>query len=263
MTIDDLVAGLADRMAGQPALQALLLAGSHGRGAADAWSDLDFLGVAEPDAHQGLSQAWLGALSALRPLVYTKAHFGGRLVNAITDDWLRVDLSLVDPARFAGRFQAEFRPIIDHMSLYATLTPTPPPPAPDPARVVATTEEFLRVLGLLAVGAGRGETVLLVRGLGILRDLLVDLMHEETAPAFRGGALHISRVLTGEDMALLESLPYPGPDREALIAAHGTLAGIFLPRARALSERLGSEWPEAFEAATRRYLKREVGLALG
>jgi hypothetical protein len=250
-------------MAAEPALRALFLAGSHGRDAADAHSDLDFLGVADPAEHPQLAKAWQDALSAERALVYCKTLFHGSLVNAITEDWLRIDLFLSGPDGLARRSQAELRPVLDPEGLYATLVPAPPPPAPDPARVEATTLEFLRVLGLLAVGAGRDEHVLLVRGLGILRDLLIDLMHEENPPAFRGGALHISRTLPAADMALLQALPYPGPDRAALIAAHGALAAVFLPRARALHDRLGLAWPGAFEAATRRYLAREVGLDLG
>jgi hypothetical protein len=87
-------------------------------------------------------------------------------------------------------------------------------------------------------------------------------MLEECPLANRGGALHPSRLLRRDQIALLEALPYPGPDRDALIAAHVAMAEAFLPIARRMSRELGLAWPEAFEAATFRHLEAELGLGL-
>jgi hypothetical protein len=66
-------------------------------------------------------------------------------------------------------------------------------------------------------------------------------------------------VLPEADMRLLEGLPYPRPDRAAIIAANLATARAFFPRARARAERLGLSWPTAFEEATRRNLQRIFG----
>ena len=76
-----------------------------------------------------------------------------------------------------------------------------------------------------------------------------------------GGMLHQSKVLPADQLEMLKALPYPGLDREALIAANFAMAQAFFPRARALAERLGLEWPSAFEAATRRRLETTIGRA--
>ena len=60
-------------------------------------------------------------------------------------------------------------------------------------------------------------------------------------------------------MALLAALPYPGPDRDELIDAQAALARVFFPLARQLADQVQIEWPEAFEAATRRRLGATLG----
>ena len=60
---------------------------------------------------------------------------------------------------------------------------------------------------------------------------------------------------------MLEALPYPGPDREAIVAAHLAIWAVFAPRARALTARIGGTWPDAFEAAMKARLKAELGVA--
>jgi hypothetical protein len=53
---------------------------------------------------------------------------------------------------------------------------------------------------------------------------------------------------------VLEGLPYPGPERDALIAAHLATAAVFFPTARDMAARLGVVWPVAFETALWRRL---------
>lgn len=263
MTDAGFFSAISDRMAAAPGLVALFVAGSHGRGDADAWSDLDLVGIAAAEDQAALVRVWRAALESVEPVVYWSERSGGpTLVNAITESWQRCDLYLVPQAQFTGRTRSGLRPLVDPAGLYQTLPAELPEAAPDPRRVRALTLEFLRVTGLLAVGLGRGEHVLLVRGAGILRDLLTDLMIEESPVRDRSGALHPSRLLRSDQMALLEALPYPDPEREALVAAHVALAGAFLPRARHLHEALGLDWPEAFEAATRRHLAARAGVTL-
>ena len=145
--------------------------------------------------------------------------------------------------------------LIDRIGCFEALPPALPPRAPDTRRVLQLVNEFIRVIGLLTVVVGRGEYFMAATGTGLLRDCLMKLMLEEVGHP-TGGALHPSRTLPAADMAILDSLPFPGPQRSAVIDAHFAIARAFFPRARALSARLGLAWPEPFEAATLEHLRR-------
>lgn len=252
----------------ESAIEALFLGGSHGRGTADALSDFDFIAVVPKERHEAVAVQWRRALGEFSEVVYWAKPFGkSSLVNAITRDWTRVDLIMIDRATFldpsyatrSRHSQSTLRAVLDRDDLLSRLPPHPPSPAPDKARVEYLIAEFIRVLGLIAVGLGRNELVLGVMGAGLLRDLLTRLMVEETCSPERGGMLHLSRTITPEQMRELEALPCPGPRRAEILAAHWATAKAFFSRARPLAAKLGVDWPETFEQATREHLQRAFG----
>ena len=250
---------VADRLSPDEGMHALFVAGSLGAGTADAWSDLDLVAVAEPARHGAAAAAFAAAVGAVSPLVMRRERLGrASLVNLVTEAWDRCDLFLAGADDFLGsrRARDRLRPLLDRDGLHARLPATLPPAAPDPKRVAFIVEEFIRVLALLPVGLGRGELVLLTTGAGLLRDLLRDLMLEGCPLPDRGGMLHPSRLLAPDQVAALEALPYPRPDREEAIAAHVATARTFLPLARRMTAELNLRWPEAFEAAMRARLQR-------
>lgn len=260
--IDRIEAALADDLR----FRALFLAGSFGRGTADEFSDLDFIALVEPADHEVAAAAWQRAVESISPVVFWNRRVDtARLLNAITEDWLRVDLYMVTPAAFlerssAARYsRATLVSVIDRDGVFEDLPATTPGGTADRRQIEYIISEFIRVLGLIAVGMGRGEHVLGVTGAGLLRDLLVRLMIEETLSPERGGALHLSRTLTERQMAELTALPYPGPTRAEVLQAHWALARSFFPRARRIALKLDIEWPSAFEDATRRHLERSFG----
>ena len=241
-------------------MRGLFLGGSYGQGTADSFSDIDLIALVEPDAHEDMIAVWRGILESIAPIVFWNRRGQEKvLLNAITADWLRCDLSLMPPSAFAGRARKSVKPLIDRDGLYETLPESLAEKGPDPDKVKFLIDEFIRVLGLLHVVIGRGEYLVAVTGAGILRDHLTNLMLEETASAGRGGALHLSKALPPPDMALLLSLPGPKPDRNELIEAHFQIARQFLPRAYGLAARLGLPWPEGFERATLRKLGATLG----
>jgi len=253
---------LRDAFADEPGLRGLFLAGSHGRGTADEWSDLDFVGIAGEAEHPALADRWLAVVGGAADVVHVMRRRMGPtgLLNLVTADWLRIDLLLVPSSAFAqGRARDGVTPLFDRDGLAEALPDTLPPRAPDPRRVAHLVTEFLRVLGLLPVVAGRGEWVVAAAGTGLLRNFVQELLTEGTTVPDRGGALGLRRLLPPEDLRLLEALPYPPPERGAVIAAHAELARLFLPRARAMYERLGLDWPQPFEDATRRRLRAALG----
>jgi hypothetical protein len=260
MHLPDFLAPITAAMVADPRCRGLYLAGSHATGTEDDWSDLDLVGVAEQADHAGIAGNWRGILAGIAPLVLYRSQPTPEviLINAITADWDRIDLLLEGPARFARRAQGRVRPLHDPDQRHAALSADVPDPPVSAAAVVWLTEEFLRVLGLSHVALGRGDHVVGATGAGLLRDHLITLMRRE-AGVQNEGALHLARSLPAADLAVLQALPLPAPDRASVIAANIALARAFLPRARAVHARLGLTWPDAFEEATRQRLIRSFG----
>jgi hypothetical protein len=241
-------------------LDGLFLAGSHGWGRADQYSDLDFVLIAEPDLKPDLARKWRETLDRLFTVVFCNQwNPGGLLVNAITDDWLRIDVFMETQKEFAARDGNAVRSVIDPLGLHSDLQTYPQTRDADLDRVQFVIQDFIRVLGLLYVCIGRREYYTIIMGVGLLRDNLMALMMEETGQRDTGGILHLSKVLSSEDMGIINDLPFPGHDRDELIAANIGIARVFMPRAKALAKRLDIEWPTAFEAATLQKLKSEFG----
>lgn len=242
-------------------VKGLFLGGSFGRGRADKFSDVDLIALVDAHQHGYVALLWRTLLEDIVPIVFWAEHRGDNvLLNAITRDWLRCDLSIVSPDAFGGRSQETVKPLVDPAGYFHLLPQHLPPPQPNKARVVYLINEFIRVLGLLQVVVGRKEYLTAVTGVGILRDHLVSLMLEEANSPERGGALHLSRQLSAGQMKMLMELPFPKPEHDAVIDANVAVARQFFPRARAFAARLDIEWPEQFEAATRRHLQERLGI---
>ncbi|MDB5542341.1 MAG: hypothetical protein JWQ89_4068 [Devosia sp.] len=250
-----LINRIADALEPDQRIRGLFLSGSFGRGTADEYSDVDLLAVVAPADHEAVAADWRGALEAIVPIVYWNRLPWALVLNAVTDEWLRCDLDIVAPDRLGRRTQDRLKTLIDRDDILPSLPSTLPVRGIDPAKLQATTNEFIRVLGLLPVALGRGEIELMAAsGTGFLRRFLTDLLILEMNLPDSGGALHLSRVLDADRMALLASIPLPALTRDSAIEANLTLARAFFPRAKELYTKLGIQWPETFEAATRRRL---------
>lgn len=244
-------------------IEAAWLGGSLGRGEGDAFSDVDVLVLVAEGRGVEVGLRYAGDLSAIAEPALINPLYGGRIVNVVTTDWRRFDLSFAEPGDLARYDAAKLTPLFNKGEW------TPPVREAQPYRATAESvlpliNEFLRVAGLLPVAVGRQEWILALSGLEILRRLTLDLMLEENGvgPAERGGALRRNPFLTAEQRAALEGLAPAGADRDSLFAANQEIAAVFLPRARRLAERVGAEWPTVFEEATRRHLQVRVGLKL-
>lgn len=260
MSITEFIESLEGAAASSGLFEALFLGGSHGRGTADAWSDIDLFGLAPAERHGAIADWWRGWLDAREPQIYFKVlRRGGTLINAIGQSWLRVDLNLAEPSELGRRARDQLVPIFDPGGLYATLPQSLPEHRADPRRVEEIVTEFIRVLGLTPVVLGRREWVVMAMGTGLLRDMLSQIMQEALAVPDRGGMLHLGQLLPKAEMDVLLSLPYPGPEREALISGQLAIAGAFFPRARSLADAVGANWPDAFEAVTKARLAKIIG----
>jgi hypothetical protein len=239
----------------------LFLSGSHARGTEDAFSDLDLVVVSDPVHHPFVADQIRVFLGTIAPLVLFRASNGptATLINAITADWDRIDLLLEAKDRFLNRASDSVRPLHDPTCLADGLRLSTEDTAQLGRRIAYTTEEFLRVLGLLPVGLGRQEYLLCTLGAGHLRDHLITLMKAK-AGTLGEGALHLSRSISATDMTVLIDLPVSHPNRDSVIAAHLALARVFLPRAQALHSHHQLVWPQAFETATKAHLSRTLAI---
>jgi predicted nucleotidyltransferase len=238
------------------------LVGSLGRGNGDAFSDVDVMVVTADDQFDAVLKAWSADLSAIAPTVLVNVLFG-RVLNVVTEDWSRFDLTFMRPGEFAARAPASAKPLFNRGGDKPAVQPAVPVDyQPAPQRVLALTEEFLRVLGLLPVAIGREEYVNCQQGVGHLRRLLIDMMIEQNriAPEDRGGALHVNRLVTPAQRCALEALPAVGPTRQSALDAHIAYTQLFLPLAREMCGAAGTAWPSAFADATRRHLDRTLSL---
>ena len=255
--IDIITAAVRDA----PDVRALFLSGSYGNGMADAYSDIDFILVAGGGASDAVAALWRDAISRTGEIVLWRDRTTRRsLINAITADWMRTDVVIVKPDDMRAEAQSGLRPLFDHDGIFDHLAKNSKDKARDLARITYQIEEFIRILGLLHLVAGREEYLNGVLGVFHLRNLLVELMVEETAAPDRGGALHLNRLLTDEQKDVLTALPAPLPNRDALISAHLAYARAYLPRARRLCAEWGAAWPERFEAVTWQHLRSSLGI---
>ena len=265
MTADQqsLVEAIRKVLEADEAVDAAWLAGSLGRGKGDAFSDVDVL-VLAVEGRLGDVVARYGAdVSGIAEPVLVNPLFGGRVLNVVTADWRRFDLSFIE-AGDLSRYDAAALSTLFNRSGRAPPRQDRAPYQTAPEALSRLVNEFLRVLGLLVVGSGREEYVLGLTGVDLLRQMTFELMLEENGlgPADRGGALHRWPLLTPDQQDELRGLAPVVADHDGIIAADVALARIFLPRARRLARRVGMDWPEAFEAATRRHLQDRLGVTL-
>lgn len=242
-------------------IRALFLSGSYGAGLEDRYSDVDFLLVAPDGPTDMVAGLWKKAVSRTGEIVlWWDRQVRPALINAITQDWLRIDVVILKPDQMGGQAQDSLKVLFDHDRIFDVLPASTGKGEPNPKRMKYQIEEFIRILGLLPLAIGREEHLNGVLGVFHLRNLLVDLMIEETGAPHRGGALHLNRLITDKQKAALASLPPPIPERDALIEANLSYAAAYLPRARRLAKLWGVEWPEGFEAATWRHLGRTLAI---
>lgn len=258
-----LIEGIQKLLRSEPRIGAAYLSGSLGKGQGDAFSDVDILAIVPDGVSAAVSADLARRLAEIANPVLVNSLFGGRVLNVVTEEWQRFDISFAE-AKETGFHDAGALKELFNRSDYVLTAKPQVPYQTTPATVRKLVDEFLRVSGLAVVGAGRREYVLMLWGNQLLRQMAMDLMLEENgvSPAARGGALHRNPFLTDEQRAELESVPPMAANRESVLAAQAYLMSVFLPRAKRLAQAIGMEWPTAFEAATRRHLEKEIGLRL-
>lgn len=257
---DLMVERIAEVLREDQRVRAAWLCGSRARGTHDQYSDIDiWLVVRAADVAQFIND-WPGLSDKISPTVLRQRVGGRPVFNHITPEWLRFDVSIGIPEDVPKRSRATVTLLFDLDGLDAELGPPQGPLQPDPKKVLFLATEFLRVLGLLPVVAGRSEYVVGASGVGLLRQLLIQLMLEDVAVEDRGGALHLRPLLPEARLQALQDLPPIAATREAVIAGHLACAELFVPLARGLCDKAGVQWPAELERAAREHLRRSLSL---
>lgn len=252
---------IANSLRDEPGIRALFLSGSYGNGLEDEYSDVDFVLVASDGATDEIAELWRKACTACGEIIlWWDRQVRPLLINAITKDWLRIDVIILKPDQLGGQAQDALKTVFDHDGLYDGLVKHAEKAAPNAAHAKYQFEEFIRILGLLPLAIGRKEYINGVLGIFNLRNLLVDLMIAETDAPHRGGVLHLNRLISDEQKQVLLSLPPPVPERDAMIAANLAYAEAYLPRARAMAKQWGVEWPQRLETAMWQRLYETLGI---
>lgn len=261
MSHEHVIQSVTSTLADDPRVRALFLSGSFGNGMADAYSDIDFILVTHEGASDDIAALWREAIARTGEIVlwWDRAPVPV-LINAITADWTRTDVIILEPSKMSAHAQDALRPLIDRDGIHASLRRTAPARTLTPATLKRQVEEVIRILGLLHLAVGREEFINGVLGVYHLRNQLVELMIDETQAPHRGGILHLNRLLTEEQKTVLSALPPPVPERQAMIDAHLAYASAYLPRARRRAAQVGLDWPERFEAITWARLGKSLGV---
>ena len=257
----ELIERIAGFLQGEPCVQSAYLSGSLGKGRGDAFSDVDVLVVTADGAAVSASASIATRIGRIAEPVLVNALFGGRVLNVVTEDWRRFDLSFAEERELSFHDGGALVELFHRGGARPGFRP-PRPYRTDAVTVRRLVDEFLRVCGLSVVAIGRGEHLLMLTGIHLLRQMTMDLMLEENGvgPAERGGALHRNPFLTADQRAALEAVPPLVATAESALAAQVYLTGVFLPRARRLAAEVGMDWPVAFEEATKRHLEKAIGL---
>jgi len=132
-------------------VEAACLAGSLGRGQGDIFSDVDLLVLVEDGTLTEVSSALAARFSTVVRAVHVNKLFGGRVLNVVTADWQRFDLSFIQREDLARHNGVLLR------SLFNRSGQTPPeepemPYRPAPEQLLKLVQEFIRVLGSWEAG---------------------------------------------------------------------------------------------------------------
>lgn len=253
--IDDICRRIVD----DTRIDAAWLEGSFGRGDADRYSDVDLHLLTTPE-HADMLQAQLESmLRDLRPLVLYKVMFDGAMVNALTDEGLRLDVWLHSGATYAIDSR---RSRILHArpgALTEKGAPPPPTPATPALRLAEQIAEFWRCIAMLPVVIGRNELIVGHMGLTVEQGILVNVLLDGDAIPRDAGVKKLNPFLPEPLRAAIEAaLDMPGLTPAALVAAHMGLARIMQVHGPRIAAQHSFAYPADLEASATAYVTREL-----
>ena len=258
------IEGLTARVAADAAVRAAWLTGSFGKDREDRWSDVDahlLIDAAKFDEFHSSVESWL---CEFRPLVFMRLMFEGRMVNAMTDEAMRLDVWL-HKGESAEVTAGETRVLYEEEGVLSWL------PRPDDRLTRKAAEELLlreipefwRCISMTPVVVGRGEKLVGAAGNSIILLALTNVLcaasgtHRDRGVKALNGFLLPHHRKCVEEAVLADSLSPDGPMRIPL-----RLARIMREYGPAICEQWEVEYPRAMEEAVLQYVAKELS-ALG
>lgn len=231
-------------------VRALWVAGSVGRGTADAGSDLDLIVTVRPGESPDLP--WGRLLDPI--LTFPIPGLPGG-VAITTRAGLRVDVVVETTADLV---HTPYRHRIAVLDRDGSTVPEPPPEAgPDLVAMTAVLDETLRQAAIFPAAVVAREDWLLgqvaVHNYAVLLYRLLAAANEPLPPM---GVKQWSRRLTTHQRALLAALPQPPATREDVVAAMQEVRDAVLVHGRSAYESAGGTWPDEIVAALAGYWRR-------
>lgn len=238
-------------------IRAIWLSGSLARGTADSVSDLDLLLAVDDGRFDEFAREWKEWLADITPTVIARAlPFLPGSVYCVTPDRLRLDVVSERVSALANSMFRTRTAVLDKDGLDALVPPVVAGAGPSAARVAQLIEEFYRDYGMFPVGTQRGDWLLGLEAVHLIRTLLYQLFVESNAPLPAMGVKQWSAKLTPAQIAVLEALPTGTAERESVISAHEVVSVAFVTHAREVAAALGVTWPEELHRSTVAYLGR-------
>jgi hypothetical protein len=233
-------------------VRALWLAGSVGRGVADAGSDLDLVvTVSSVDAFAD-SAVW----AVVDPVITTPIPGLRGCFAFTTREGLRVDVVLETPADLAGSPYPQRVRVFDRDGLEPA-APGARSDGPDVERMQAIVTEFHRQAAIFpAAVLAREDWLLGQSAVHHYRTMLYELFVEANQPLPMMGVKQWSSRLTDSQREVLRALVPPVAEREAVTAAMLAVATAIADHGRSALEAAGGVWPVEVSAAIGAYWAR-------
>jgi hypothetical protein len=248
----ELLARVVERFADDPRVRALWLAGSVGRGVADAGSDLDLLVTVSDRA--GFTEP--GVWDVLDPVITTPIPGLPGCFAFTTRAGLRVDVVLETSDDVASSSYVHRVRVLDRDGLEPP-TPGTDTRAPDVPRMQQIVTEFLRQSAIFPAAVVARDDWLLgqvaVRNYALM---LYDLLVESNQPLPPMGVKQWSSRLTPDQRDLLAALPVPTADRSSVVGSMTAVRDAIRTRGRAALESAGGTWPGEVDDAMAAYWER-------
>jgi len=253
----DFLADLRTQLNGDAQVQAAWLAGSFGCGNADRYSDIDLhLLLDDIETFRNHAQAWL---ESLRPLVLYRLLFDGRMINALTDEGLRIDIWLHDEAPPLDPAAVDVQLDRGGVLRLEKLPATAPAPAQIAGTLLAQMEEFWRCIALLPTVIGRRELLVAFTGLNVELGLITEILMAGYGVQRERGVKILNPYLGDTRCAELEAaLQLNGLTVESLVVANRALAEIVRTQGPLIARRHGFVYPATLEKAVLRYVAHEL-----
>ena len=251
---------LAAKAEADPRIRAAWLAGSFGKETADRWSDVDahlLIDSSALDQFRDEVETWL---AQIRPLVFIRLMFSGRMVNAMTDEAMRLDVWLHDD-EIAAVAVDEARVLYEEEGILVWQPHPGDALTPDAAAELLGREipEFWRCVAMLPVVVGREEKLVGAAGNSIILLALTNVLCAASGYRRDRGVKALNSFLLPhhrrrvEEAALLTTLPHEETTRFPL-----RLARVMRECGPAICEQWDVAYPQAMEETVLRYVTQEL-----